>query len=195
LQVRKYCTVRGEGTWLANLRGNIPLLARATSNRGAAYFCATTTATSDSSLASDGVVLYVMIQRALASGASVLGATRQLVAGDSTNPAEDDWAQLAGSPDALSTEYPFQAGVYAAGEKLLAVNRPDAEDRPATLSDPRLDELFRGLDFQRVNDRAGSLAQLIQEVWRMFLVSMMVALMVEAGLCLPKIARPSGSTP
>jgi hypothetical protein len=24
---------------------------------------------------------------------------------------------------------------------------------------------------------------------------MMVALMVEAGLCLPKIARPSGSTP
>jgi len=194
LQVRKYCAIRGEGTWLASLRGNVPLLARATSNRGGAYFCATTTATSDSSLAADGVVLYVMIQRALASGASVLGNTRQLFAGEGGSAAADDWAQLAGSPDALSTEYPFQAGVYAAGEKLLAVNRPDAEDRPAALGDSRLDELFRGLDFVRVDDRAGSLAQLIQEVWRMFLVSMMVALMIEAGLCLPKIARPSGSS-
>ena len=52
----------------------------------------------------------------------------------------------------------------------------------------RVAELFRGLDFARVDDRAGNLGSLIQEIWRMFLVAMMVAMVVEAALCLPKLA-------
>ena len=44
------------------------------------------------------------------------------------------------------------------------------------LVDTRVAELFRGLDFARVDDRAGNLASLIQEIWRMFLVAMMVAM-------------------
>ncbi len=43
-------------------------------------------------------------------------------------------------------------------------------------------ELFHGLDFARVDDRAGNLASLIQEVWRLFLVAMMTAMVVEAAL-------------
>ena len=192
LEVRRYCRLEGEVTHLATLRGGAPLLARATTNRGGVYFCASTPAPSDSSLASGGVVLYVFIQRALAAGASVLGNTRQLVAGESKEGDITDWQRLAGVEEALSTEAESQRGVYLSGERLLAVNRPAAEDRAAVLDDHRVGQLFKGLDFARVDDQAGSLASLIQEIWRLFLAAMMVALIAEALLCLPKPAPPTG---
>jgi hypothetical protein len=48
-------------------------------------------------------------------------------------------------------------------------------------------ELGRGA---RVDDQAGSIGALIREIWRLFLASMIVALIVEAGLCLPKLVKP-----
>ncbi len=193
LQVRSYCGLEGESTPLATLQGNVPLLVRVPTNRGGVYFCATTVANSDSSLASNGVVLYVMIQRALANGSAVLGQTRQLVAGTIDVVEATSWQQLSGSAEALSTEYPFQAGVYAWGSRLVAVNRDDVEDRAPPLTESRVADLFKGLDFLRVDDQAGSLSQLIQEIWRMFLVTMMIALVVEAALCLPKLTRTVGA--
>jgi hypothetical protein len=100
---------------------------------------------------------------------------------------------LAGSKDALSTEYPSQAGVYAADKSILAVNRAEAEDRPAVLSDSRVAELFRGIDFDRVDDQAGSVKSLAREIWRMCVGAMLVAIVVEAGLCLPRPPRQSGT--
>lgn len=186
LKIRRVCGLTGEFTPLATLKGNAPLLARVPTNRGGVYFCTTTPDGSDSSLAADGVVLYVLVQRALAAGAAVLGQTRQLVAGDVTLEQPTTWQQLAGAPDALSTEYVHHAGVYQAAEKLLAVNRSTAEDQATVLADDRVAELFKGLNFTRVDDRAGSLVGLIQEIWRPFLVVMMIALLVEAALCLPR---------
>ena len=92
LQVRKYCGLAGELTTLATLRGGAPLLGRLTTGAGGVYFCATTPAVGDSSLATNGVVLYVLVQRALAQGARVLGNTRELTAGD---PAGEDPAMEA----------------------------------------------------------------------------------------------------
>ena len=195
LRIRRSCGLEGELTPLASLKGGRPLFARLPTNRGGVYFCATTSAAGDSSLASNGVVLYVFVQRALAAGAAVLGQTRQLVAGDTAGEQSTTWHQLAGAPDAISTDYAHHAGVYVAGEKLLAVNRSAAEDQAAVLSAERVAELFKGLDFTRVDDRAGSLVGLIQEIWRPFLLVMMIAMLVEAGLCLPRrmqAARPDG---
>ena len=186
LQIRRTCGLEGELTPLASLKGGRPLLARLPTNRGGVYFCTTTTDPGDSSLAANGVILYVFVQRTLAAGAAVLGQTRQLVAGDAGNEQPATWVQVTGSPDAISTEYLHHAGVYQAGERLLAVNRSRAEDQAAVLADDRVTELFRGLDFTRVDDRAGSLAGLIQEIWRSFLIAMMISLIVEAGLCLPR---------
>jgi hypothetical protein len=192
LQIRKYCGLSGDVTPLATLRGQAPLLARVTTNHGSAYFCATTPSASDSSLASNGIVLYVMIQRALAAGSAVLGSTRQLAAGDPPREDPASWKRVAGGEEALSTDYPFHRGIYQAGERLLAVNRSAVEAGAAVLADRRAAGLFRGLDFARVDDRAGSAGSLIQEIWRVFLVSMMGAMIVEAGLCLPKVARRAG---
>jgi hypothetical protein len=196
LQVRRACGLSGgELTPLATLKGGAPLLARAETNGGAAYFCTTTVAGGDSSLAAGGVVLYVMVQRAMIAGAASLGTTRQLTAGEPTRDDPTRWERIAGGEEAISTEYAAHRGVYASGGKLLAVNRSAAEESAAVMADRRVDELFRGLDYSRVDDRAGSYASLIQEIWRMFLVSMLVAMVVEAGLCLPKLVRPAPATP
>ena len=100
---------------------------------------------------------------------------------------------MPGAQEALSTDYPFHRGVYQAGERLLAVNRAAGEALAPVLADRQVAELFRGLDFARVDDRAGSIGSLIQEIWRLFLVAMMVAMLAEAALCLPKVARPRGA--
>lgn len=190
LQIRKYCGLSGDTTPLATLKGGNQLLARVPTPRGGVYFCATTPAVGDSSLAIDGVVLYVLVQRALSAGASALGNTQQLVAGEARATEAQQWRHVAGSNAALSTEFAFHSGVYASDERLWAVNRLPSEDQAPVLSDARVAELFRGLDFARVDDQAGNLRALIQEVWRLFLFSMMVALLVEAGLCLPKVVSP-----
>ena len=130
------------------------------------------------------------------TGAAVLGRTRQLVAGDTANEQPGNWTRVAGSSDALSTEYVHHAGVYTAGDRLLAVNRAAAEDQAGVLADGRVTELFKGLNFTRVDDRAGSLSGLIEEIWRPFMVVMMISLLVEAGLCLtrrPKVEAPAVS--
>src|SRR5262249_3135131 len=104
------------------------------------------------------------------------------------------WKRVSGAQAALSTDYSFHSGVYEAGERLLAVNRSPAEALAPVVADAKLAQLFRGLDFARVDDRAGSIGSLIQEIWRVFLVSMMIAMLAEAALCLPKVARSRGLT-
>jgi hypothetical protein len=193
LLIRRYCKMAGDSTPLATLRGGPALLARVTTNSGGAYFCTTTPAAGDSSLATNGVVLYVMVQRGLAAGVEALESTRQLSAGVAAGEDPAKWKRLAGDDEAISTEFPLHGGVYDSGERLLAVNRPVAEDLAPVLADDRVAGLFRGLDFARVDDQAGNIGSLIQEVWRMFLISMMAALVVEAGLCLPRPAHVAGT--
>ena len=188
LEISKYCGMAGDYTPLAVLKGGAPLLARVTTNRGGVYFCATTPAADDSTFASNGVVLYVLIQRALEAGAAVLGNTRQLIAGDVTGEQPTVWRQVAGPPESLSTDFAFHGGVYGSGEKLFALNRAAAEDQAPVLQDQRVAALFSGLDFARVDDQAGNWESLIQEIWRAFLLIMMIALVVEAALCLPRSA-------
>jgi hypothetical protein len=170
---------------LARLPDGAALLARAATARGGVYFCATTPAARDSNLAEQGVVLYVMVQRALSAGSAALGAARDVVAGR-VSADTADWQRLAGGAVALSTEYAAQAGAYAAGDTLIAVNRSAAEDRSGILADERVAALFAGLDFTRLEQRADSERSLIEEIWRPFLAAMVLALIAEAWLCLPR---------
>jgi hypothetical protein len=193
LLVRRYCGLAGQFAPIATLYGGKPLVARVTTDRGGVYFFATTASPNDSSLGTNGVALYVAIQRALAIGATQLSNARQLTAGDAFPRSKDAWQRLAGSKEALSTEQAFHAGVYAADKGILAVNRSAAEDRAAVLSDSRVNELFRGLDFDRVDDRSGSMKSLAREIWRMCVGAMLVAIVAEASLCLPRPPRPTGT--
>lgn len=194
IEVRRHVQLSGEFTPLASLEQNQPLLVRAVTDRGGAYFLASTPAPADSSMARDGVVLYVLVQRALAAGSERLGDTRHWIAGSREEIDTTGWQRLAGTSEALSTDFAHHAGVYAAGDQLVAINRDEAEDHARVLDDSQLETLFEGLDMRRIEDQAGSLQSLIQEVWRLFLISMLVALIVEAGLSLPKPRTSPGIT-
>ena len=193
LEIHRHCRLQGDSTSLAMLSSGAPLLSRAQTDRGGVYFWSTTPALQDSNLASNGVVLYAFVQRAVAAGAAVLGRTHTLEAGSPASDSAEQWQRLSGSEDGLSTELQCHAGVFSSGEKLLAVNRPVREDDDKQLADSTLKELFRGLDFTRVDDRAGNASALIQEIWRMFLTVMLLSLVLEAALCVPKPAPPKGA--
>ncbi|EMI57876.1 BatA domain-containing protein [Rhodopirellula sallentina] len=193
LRVDRVVGVEGDVTSLATLDEGETLLSRATTPRGGVYFCGTTPLESDSSLAADGVVLYVMIQRALASGAKALNNTTNIDAGTVKPETASRWKRLAVKRSALSSENAFVAGVFSQNgdsdltdERLIAVNREADEDIAATLGDEQVNALFQGLPFVRVDRQAGGGSSLVEEVWRAFLITMLVAMIGEALLCLPK---------
>jgi hypothetical protein len=80
--------------------------------------------------------------------------------------------------------------VLAAGDKLLALNRPASEDRMETLGNAAIDELFAGLDFRKLEDTLEDEDSLVSEVWRTFLIAMALLLLGEALLCLPAKREP-----
>lgn len=189
LTVRRYCTLTGDSTVLASLAGEVPLLVRSSTSKGGVYFCTTTAAPSDSSLSSNGVVLYVLIHRAAALGSETLRKTQRLVAGELLGNNPSSWQRMAGAEDALPQEYGHHSGVFSAGDKVVVVNRPPEEDKSNVLEDSQVAALFAGLDFSRVDDAAGNFQSLIQEIWRVFMGAMMIALVLEAALCLPRKNR------
>jgi hypothetical protein len=56
------------------------------------------------------------------------------------------------------------------------------------LSNGTLEQVFNGLNYTRIDDKAGSSMTLASEVWRTFLILMIAALMAEALLCVPEKA-------
>lgn len=173
-------------TSLWQLENGMPLLARAGTDRGAAYFCSTLPTVADSNLISNGITFYVMTQRALARGAGALGTARSAESGTVSEETTSKWTAL----DELSeqtyvSQRPIEAGLYRTQDKLFAVNRPLAEDNASVISDEALNDVLNGLEFTRINDEVGSAMQLASEVWRTFLILMILALLAEAILCVP----------
>jgi len=195
---------------------------RAATDRGGVYFLATTPALRDSDLASNGVVLYAIVQRAIDDGLKSVGTAQQADAGNNAlggkpsgadrrrpqpvaspapeqvaspapeqvaspapEPAQQAWRQIAGPPCA-STETGFQAGVYESRGRLLALNRPAVEDATEVITDRQLETLFQGLSFSRFEQKAGGLGSIVEEVWRLFLIALLLALVAEGLLCLPR---------
>ncbi len=187
LELSGYATLSTEAelSKLATLTGGDPLLARLPTARGGVYFFAASPDPKASTLAESGIVLFVAVQRAIERGQAALGNTTQREAGQSQEPT-NQWRQLSGSVDALSTEYASQAGIYQSEDRLFAINRAPAEDQRGRIEDTKLDSLFAGLPFSRVDDQAGNLSGIVREVWRLFLILMILALLLEAFLCLPR---------
>ena len=80
----------------------------------------------------------------------------------------------------------LHAGVYCDGEYWVAVNRSQAEDTAKTSPVETVDALFDGLSYRRIDVDVGDTSALASELWRIFLIAMAVALIVEAVLSLPR---------
>ena len=198
LEIRRACALSGEGTALATLPDDRPLLLRAARDRGAVAFLATTPSPRDSDLAANGIVLYCLVQRAIDDGLAAVGPARMADAGEpaganaraETRGAEraaDDWRQIAG-PASPSTESGSHAGVLASRGRLVAINRPPREDVSPVLADEQIDALFQGLSLSRFEQQAGGLGNLVEEVWRPCLVALLLALAAEGLLSLPHVS-------
>lgn len=173
-------------TSLWQLENGMPLLARAGTDRGAAYFCSTLPTVADSNLVSNGITFYVMTQRALARGAGALGTARHAESGTLSEEITSQWTALDDvSEQVYVSQRPISAGLYRGADKLFAVNRPLTEDNAAVISDEALGDVLNGLEFTRINDEVGGAMQLASEVWRTFLMLMILALLAEAVLCVP----------
>jgi hypothetical protein len=189
LVIRRSCGLAGEFVPLASLAGGMPLVARSPAATGV-YCCTTLPTPRDSSLAGEGIVFYALVQRLIDRGLEPLAGARQFEAGPAAVAAiggsSVPWSRLAGPNAAVSTERGQQPGVYAAAGRLLAVNRPAVEDTAAIISDERIDGLFRGLSYARITGTAGAGESVVQEIWRAFLLAMLVALVLEGILSLPR---------
>jgi hypothetical protein len=188
LAVTRSCGLTGEIVPLASLPGGTPLVARVATRQGGIFFCTTTPAAQDSSLASEGIVLYALVQRAIDRGLESLSPARQLDAGAAATvlgARESSWTRIAGAATAPVDEIGMQPAVYAREGRLVAVNRPVAEDTARILPADRIDGLFQGLPFARQDGRAGGTDSLVQEIWRAFLIAMVLALIGEGLLCMP----------
>lgn len=179
------------GTVLATLSGEEPLLVRSSAFDRNVYFCTTTTADGDSTFAENGIVLYAMVQRAAADGAASLGLTRWQTAGElessiAESAAAGSWRRVAGEGGSFLSRDGEQAGVYRDGDRRIAVNRDAGEDGPGRVGAEEIESLFAGASMSRVDDTSESDGALVREVWRLFLVGMVAALLTEAALSLPR---------
>ena len=186
LRTYRYRTLEGTGTPLARFDNDTPLLTRVPTDHGAIYFCSTLPTAEFSSLERDGVVFYVMLQRALDEGCLALAAASQRDAGLGVLADRDQWESVAPAENTVSlSQRGLHAGVYREGEYWVAVNRSQAEDSAKTSPVETVDTLFDGLSYRRIDVDVGDTSALASELWRIFLIAMALALILEAVLSLP----------
>ncbi len=186
LRTYRYRALESTGTTLAKFGNEAPLLIRVATEPGAAYFCSTLPTAEFSSLQRDGVVFYVMLQRALAIGCRALASASQRDAAPDALADREQWEAVAPVEDTPSlSERGLHAGVYQNETDWVAINRSDAEDTAKAAPVDTVDSLFDGLSYRRIDVEVGDTSALANELWRTFLIAMMLALIIEAILSLP----------
>ena len=185
----RYRAFESTGTPLARFQDEASLLTRVATNRGAVYFCSTLPTAQFSSLEREGVVFYVMLQRALAEGSRSLAVASQRNAGPGVLADRNQWQLVAPTDNAPplshSSQRGLHAGIYKDGEYWAAINRSQVEDMAQTVPVATVDALFDGISYRRIDADVGDTSALTSELWRIFLIAMAVALVAEAVLSLP----------
>ena len=178
----------GDASQLARWEDGEALLTRRIVDRGTLWFLASTPDYTWSNLG-DADILLPLVQRILALGAERFDASYLTSVGaepTKTLPGEtrsrlDDF----GSPDPAND--PYLAGIFKLNDRLLAVNRPAAEDTPEVLTREALDSALTGTGYTLL-EQAGQASDpsLSRDVWRAFLIAVLCFFLAEAILCLPK---------
>ena len=186
LHTYRYRAFESSGTPLARFADDTPLLTRVPTDRGAVYFCSTLPTAQYSSFEREGVVFYVMLQRALEQGCQALAVASQRDAGPGVLADSNQWGLVASADDSsLLSQRGLHAGVYQDAEYWAAVNRSRIEDSATAVPVEAVDALFDGVSYRRVDVNVGDTSALASELWRVFLIAMVVALLAEAVLSLP----------
>ena len=186
LRTYQYRSFESPGTPLARFNDDAPLLSRVATDRGAVYFCSTLPTAQFSSLEREGVIFYVILQRALGWGCQALSVASQRDAGPGVLKDASAWELVAPTDNSpLLSQHGLHAGVYRDGAYWTAVNRSQIEDSATAVPVETVDALFDGMSYRRIDVDVGDTSALASELWRIFLIAMIVALLAEAVLSLP----------
>lgn len=190
----RYRAIESTGTTLARFDNDAPLLTRVNTDLGAVYFCSTLPTAQFSSLERDGIVFYVMLQRALTEGCLALAEASQRNATPDALADREQWEAVAPEDNAASlSQRGLHAGVYKDEAYWVAINRSEVEDTTKVAPVKTVDALFDGLSYRRIDVEVGDTSSLANELWRTFLIAMLLALIVEAILSLPSKKAESDS--
>ena len=192
-QVRgvKRCSIQGDGTSLAEWDDGSPLLYRQLQGLGTAIFINTLPNDRWSNL--EFVALHlVAVQRLLEKGTDRLHSGYRAIAGSEKAKLRGD--ELRDRLDAFEDYEPalgsYRAGVYRLGERVIAVNRPAAENSPLRVNEEALDTLLEGTSYSLFESTKDD-NNLVSPVWWAFLIAVLFFLLAEAILCLqPKLTGP-----
>jgi hypothetical protein len=180
-EIFKRQRISGAKYILASFADNAPFLARQTVGRGRFYFCSSLPKPEWSSLG-EGPALVPMLQRMSQSGVKRLQADDYAECGDFKPGAKlQDWESV-GAPGKNPR---LDAGIYKTGGKLVAVNRPRAEDEPDLLGIPETRSLLAAVPTQMLLEKDASKDRLQGEIWRMFVFAMLLFLLAEGWLIMP----------
>ena len=173
LQIRQWAPIECNGTTLATLSNQQPLIQSVSLGEGLVHTCNTLPTPSWSNLG-EGLVLVPLVQRLIARGAQSLATVERL----------DCDANVA------------VAGLTMDDGTTLVYSRPFSEDQLGTLSDEVVTVLFGGIKLTTFDLAASDKSNtegLASEWWRPFLVIMLLLLAAESVLTLPT-TRPSPAT-
>ena len=174
----------GEATSLASWNDDTPFLVRTVIGDGSAIFVASLPDYTWSNLA-DADVLLPIVQRMIAKGDTRFGSALSAITGTQRAlPADGEIRnRLDTYAESTSSNADYEAGVWKLGERTLATNRPKSEDQWQILTNNNLDTVFNGVNYTFFED-TGESESLAREIWRVFLMAMLVFLITEAILCL-----------
>lgn len=175
-----------DGPVLALFDDGRPFLVRKPSGRGAQYALATRV-DRDWSTLHEGPVLVPMLQRMLHEGGRRLGQAGDAEVG-SLRASRVECLAAAGK-EKSSPSPGVNAGVYRADGRLIAVNRPAEEDLPDAVAPEELRAAMGAIPYRLFEDKGGARAAMQSEIWRWFLLAMLIFLTVEAALAVPEPVR------
>ena len=183
----------GEATTLANWDDSQPFLVRKVIGDGSAIFIASLPDYTWSNLA-DADVLLPIVQRMIAQGDIRFGSAFAAITGSKKSMPVDGEirSRLDTHSQSKSSNAAYEAGVWKLGDRMVATNRPKSEDQWQILTKTNLNTVLEGVPYKLFEDK-GESESLAREIWRVFLMAMLVFLITEAILCLQPKPKSSES--
>ena len=176
-------------TWhdVASFVDGKPFLMRRLFGMGRAYACTTLPETAWSSLGKDWI-LVPLVQRIIAEGANRLWSQESALCGEWAPEDDQTWTAV----DVETYKDPrWQSGIYRSGTRLVALNRPAAEDLPEVLATEEAAELFGALPVQIAARLERSRKSSLQsEIWRQFIYLALLCMVGESMLLLGERVKP-----
>ncbi len=193
LRLLRWRGITGSQVVAARLDTHDPLLVRSAAPHAATvWFLATLPRASDSNLAEERIVSYVLIHRLIEQGARAASTARRWDAGSDQSAVLADAERIAAPPGrTISAPRTAVAGIVRHKSYWIALNRPPSEDAIEIVDRARLARLFDGCNFRAIDGRAGEDRSLAREVWRTALLAMLLALVAEGLLSIP--GRPAAT--